>query len=186
MKKVLNIKKLLTIFFVLSYILMATYYIAPVSAHVLKTDGTIGAVLHLDPEDDPIANYPANFYLDFKDTVSKFNFKDCKCVINITKNGQNVYSQDLISPYFTYTFPEKNVYILEVIGRPLDGNSFNEFKLDYQIRVAREISNNSQKVSSNWFVSHIFLTVGLGFIVSFLIFYLVIQSKRPKPNVPKD
>lgn len=63
-------KKLILSFF----LIFAVFLILPTiaSAHVLKTDGSIGAVVHIDPDDDPIIGKSANFFLEFKDTKNKF------------------------------------------------------------------------------------------------------------------
>lgn len=39
------------------------------SAHVLQTDGSIGAVLHVDPDDNPIIGEKATFFFDLKDVT---------------------------------------------------------------------------------------------------------------------
>src|SRR5438270_44822 len=85
-----------------------------VSAHILQTDGDIGAVLHMDPEDDPIAGVQSAFFFEFKDRQNKFQPKKCNCIFEIEENGKNIYTQPLFqndanpslsSTSVFYTFP---------------------------------------------------------------------------------
>ncbi len=40
---------------------------SPAAAHILASDQVIGAVLHIDPNDNPIVNKVSGFFLEFKD-----------------------------------------------------------------------------------------------------------------------
>lgn len=82
-------------------------------AHVLITDttGTKGAVLHLTPDDDPIAGQPATIYFDVQDL--KMN-KDTAALLIIKANDG---SETKIIPTISgtlltasYTFPAQGVY----------------------------------------------------------------------------
>ncbi|MEJ0073385.1 MAG: hypothetical protein WDN27_04895 [Candidatus Saccharibacteria bacterium] len=43
------------------------------SAHVLKIDGSIGGVLHINPDDNPTTGNPTDYILSFDDDSGKFN-----------------------------------------------------------------------------------------------------------------
>src|SRR5258708_30418892 len=62
-------------------------------AHFLVIDGDIGVVLHVDPNDDPVAARPAYFFFTFKDATGKFQAKNCYCRINIVEQDKVIYSQ---------------------------------------------------------------------------------------------
>lgn len=135
------IKKVSSILFILFLTI-----VSPAYAHVLKTDGSIGAVLHVDPEDNPIAKQPSNFYFAIKDTTGKFDPANCICSVTITANDKQILLADLgttqksgdsYSSFLTFTFPEKDVYEVKVSGRPTD-NSFLPFSLVYDVRVEKE------------------------------------------------
>jgi len=142
----IKLSKAFSIFILVScYLLLVT----PVSAHILKTDGSIGAVLHIDPDDDPIINQPAYFFFEFRDLKNKFNLDSCSCTLNIEKDGQQVFSQSLnaggnktTSANLSYTFNQKGVYQVKVSGSSLD-NSFSSFTLNYDLRVSRESGNKT-------------------------------------------
>jgi hypothetical protein len=161
-------------------ILLVIYSIFPqVSfAHVLKTDESIGAVIHIDPEDDPIVGQPSNIYFEFKDRQDKFRANECDCKFIVLKNGEQVFMEPLFgndseptltSSAVTYTFPEKNIYQIQLKGSPKDGISFATFTLHYDIRVEREIekSNNETSnvekysISASWYL---YLIIGLGIL----------------------
>jgi hypothetical protein len=115
---------------------------SPAYAHVLKVDKNIGAVLHIDPDDDPIVGQESGFFFEFKDKENKFKIENCNCIFSITENGKEIYSQNLTSNNTLFTFPEKNVYEVKVNGTPIADNSFQPFSLIYDVRVAREVTNN--------------------------------------------
>jgi len=126
---------------------------ATASAHILKTDGTIGAILHIDPDDAPKPGSPATLYFSFKDTASKFQSAYCICAIEIDQNGQKVASQDLSflegtdNANVAFTFPKQAVYQVVVSGRPQPGISFQSFQLTYAVRVegpGADVSASSQ------------------------------------------
>src|SRR5947207_173429 len=90
------------------------FFSGSVSAHILQTDKNIGAVLHIDPEDDPIAGEQSGFFFEFKDIQNKFEPKNCTCTISIIRENKEIYSQPLfqdnVNPSLSnsslfYTFP---------------------------------------------------------------------------------
>src|SRR5438045_57931 len=85
--------KLFVIFFLFTFVFWLNPHI--VSAHVLKTDGNIGAVLHIDPDDDPIAGSQASFFFEFKDIQGKFQSQNCDCTFSIAEDGKEIFSQPL-------------------------------------------------------------------------------------------
>src|SRR3989344_6963815 len=64
-------------------------------AHVLETDGNIGAILHVNPNDDPAALEPASFFFEFKDKSGQFNPSRCDCRVSITEAGKTIFSTGL-------------------------------------------------------------------------------------------
>lgn len=172
-----------------------------VFAHVLKTSGSVGAVVHVSPEDDPIAGEPTDFFFEFKDKDGKFKPDNCDCKVVILKSGKEAYSAplfqsntdpNLTNASFSYTFPEKNVYTVKVIGNPLTPDAFQAFTLDYDIRVARESETNTspnqtgnlntQKSGFGYWVStHIPHLIG-GFLVSALLVFALIKQQSAAKN----
>jgi hypothetical protein len=119
--------------------LAAALFPASASAHVLKTDGSIGAVLHIDPEDNPSVGEPASFFFEFKDRQGKFLLDKCDCTVAILRDGTTVFSTKLgSSPIVSYTFPEQGEYVIEAAGMPRIEGDFQPFTLRYGLQVDKE------------------------------------------------
>ncbi|GEM_PF-1307400 len=173
------------------FLILDTQYIIPDAyAHILKTDGSIGAVLHIDPEDDPIAGQQAGFFLEFKDRLGRFKPGNCDCKAVILAKGREIYSQPLIdqssengdSATFTFTFPSKGEYQLKIDGSPreagksLGGGSFAPFELGYDIDVDREVQTGPlDRIKSVASYSHFGHYVAAAIVLVFFIFALIKQ-----------
>ena len=165
---------------ILAFLLIALFSafikVQVASAHVLKTDGNISAIMHIDPDDDPVANSVASFFFEFEDKSGKFTPKECNCVFSIAENGKQIYSQDLFqnnsspnlgSPSVFYSFPEKNVYQVKVVGNPIAPSGFQPFTLVYVVRVAKDA--NQQKPASSF--NPILVSVPI-FVAALILFFL--------------
>lgn len=166
------------------------------SAHVLKTDGTIGAVMHVTPEDDPIAGDRSDFFFEFKDTQNRFQPAMCECVVHVIENGKQIYSRALFAENtnpslqntsFSYTFPKRGVYSLQVVGKPLTPGVFPKFQLTYDIRVDRisenktESSTASESAATNFFTVHAIHLLPAGAAIVFMIL-LIRQKKKERSH----
>jgi hypothetical protein len=187
MKKIIAVLSL----FILSIYISAT----PVEAHVLASDGNIGAVLHVDPDDNPIAGQQSGFFFEFKDKQNKFTPQNCDCTFVVIENGKTIYTQPLFqsnsnpslsSASVFYTFPQRDVYEVDVIGKPLTPHAFQQFKLVWNWRVDQQASQQSTSVQSNhnFFSAHISHFIILGTIILAFFIYLIINTiKKRNPNV---
>lgn len=171
---------------ILSLILVLLIVPQVVSAHVLKTDGVIGAVMHIDPDDDPIAGSIATFYFEIKDTTGKFSPQNCNCRVDIYEGGRIIYSNSLFSansansinsPVFQYVFPQRDVYRVDLVGSPQTTGQFQTFNLKYDVRVDRVVNstNNSQP---SWLSVHLFHLIAFGVAFSLLVFAIIQQSRK--------
>ena len=162
-------------------------------AHVLQTDKNIGAVLHMDPEDDPIAGEPSSLFFEIKDKEGKFSPAACNCRFTVTENGTKIFTQSLSSDTTTpgdglsviYTFPKKDIYEIQIAGTPTKPNEFQPFSLSYTVRVERinraNITDTSNTFSLHWI--H-FLLIGGGFIL-FLILLVRQKMQENKQETSK-
>lgn len=165
----------------------------PVKAHVLKTDSSIGAVIHISPEDDPIAGEQADFFFEFKDRQGKFTPQGCDCTASIVTGGKEIYSQPLFQnsdnpsledATFSYTFPERNIYKVKVSGKPTEGNVFEPFTLEWDIRVERVVSSKKNNVSQqsgfiDWTSRHIPHLTGALVIAGFAG-YIIVKDRMKR------
>lgn len=158
--------------------------VAPVSAHLIDTDKTISAVLHVDPGDDPVIGSPASFYFDLNDRASKFNFKECVCAFVIYQNGTEIHRQTLsgdVLPVVTYTFPERSLYKVELNGTPRLAGQFDEFSLTYDFRVEREFLPSTDDARAGFWrhhALHIALAVFLVLFAGGIIVYDILKKKE--------
>lgn len=149
------------------FVFLFIFHIRAASAHVLFTDGSIGAVIHVDPDDDPYVGKEAKIHLDFKDRAAKFDFAKCACKAVILENGKEVFREDLQEPTFAYVFPKKGIYHLEIEGSPRQVGSFQPFTLTYDIRVAREAGETAPSRAHN---HNSIILYGMAGIVTFFIY----------------
>lgn len=124
-------------------------FTASAGAHVLETEGTIGAVLHIDPDDDPIAGEKSGIYFEIKDKTNRFKAQDCNCRLIIERAGQTIYDQPFTrSEGGEFTFPARDVYTVKAVGVPKSSGAFDSFQLSYDIRVQRGV-NQSDAAAGN-------------------------------------
>lgn len=154
------------------------------SAHVLQTDGSIGAVMHIDPEDDPIIGQPATFFFDFKDKQNKFQLSECSCSAEIISNGNQIFNQtltaadnsqsaDSLEQFFSYTFQQKGIYTVEVSGQPKTPGAFQSFNLKYDIRVDRTAGPGANSAAQPQTYNHTWHLIS--FVIAFPLVYLLVR-----------
>lgn len=180
------------------FLCVFAYLLIPVNvyAHVLQTNGTIGAVMHIDPNDDPTAGEQATISFIFKDTANKFTPRNCDCHVKILENGSTIYAQPLFqntqapsisSANVAYTFPQPDVYQIVITGTPVTKNAFQNFTLTFAVR-AEQPAPSSQTFSP--FIK--FLTTHFGYIVAgsiiaiLLVSKVIIQYRHHKSIFPKS
>lgn len=129
----------------------------------------------MDPDDEPIAGAETYFHIDIVDSSKRFSVENCDCVVKISKDGEELFSYihtgsaiGLYDVNFKYQAPGKGVYTLQVNGKPKSSGQFDEFKLEFNARFEKELSQTDRFILSlSKFRSEIlFLIVGLcvGFV----------------------
>ncbi len=112
------------------------------ASHVLKTDGSIGVTIHINPDDAPVADAPSAIILTFQDKAGKLDAApwECDCRIEVRKTGELIETLpiSLSSTVATvgYMFPDGGSYNLEVIGEPRAAEAFSPFKVSFTYHVA--------------------------------------------------
>jgi hypothetical protein len=177
----------------LSSIAVGTFLPTIASAHQMKYDGSIGALLHVDPNDDPYVNETTFMHVEFRDKEHYFRADQCLCTITLTEGSRSRFAASTQSPPaalersqstlgFEYVFPEKGIYTLTVHGEPQAGALFKPFTLSYDIRVANDRGSFSPSLLSTSDLSHFFIHHGhhliiysIGFSVGLL---LVLRDRK--------
>lgn len=119
------------------------FILKPVMAHETQTDGPIGAILHVDPDDSPVAREPSTLFFEFTDMEEKLKLDNCKCEIVINRNNEEIFRQKFgaaqgtkgTSGVIELTFPESDIYKVVVTGIPKEPDLFKPFSLKYSLRV---------------------------------------------------
>ncbi|MBI3627518.1 MAG: hypothetical protein HY220_02085 [Candidatus Sungbacteria bacterium] len=164
----MRIRKWVEVFSIF-YLLFAICFSA--SAHVLKSDGVIGADLHIEPDDDPYVGAPATLYLDFKDLSGKFLLDQCDCRMSISLDNSQLYEASLVSFTASYTFAKPASYLLTVSGTPKHIRAFQPFSLEYPIRVARMVPPAAASQKSKTHNHNSIILYGISAIITFFILY---------------
>lgn len=145
-----------------------------VSAHVLEFDNGIGAVLHIEPQDEPIAGQDAGFLFEFQDKNGNFDARACACRLTImdTQNDQladmalSASARNAASANFV--FPKRGTYTLRLSGSSTNQNAFSSFELSYTVRVDK--GNGDAGVGSGTGSRAIFvLAAGVIGLLAFLL-----------------
>lgn len=164
------------------------------SGHMLQSDGSIGAVLHIDPADDPAAGEAAYFFFAFKDKQNKFKPADCDCTALVLQDNKQIYSQPLFennpapsltNASFSYIFPAPNIYQVRITGQPVAPEGFQPFTLTYDIRVSRQAAASPSPPSDNqqfspWIAHHILHVIATG-IITLTVLAMIIYEKISRP-----
>lgn len=111
-------------------------------AHILRVDGNIGVLLHVDPNDAPVAGQQANFFVIIQDYSGRFDISECYCTLAIKKDGKEIASFPINSNEFyrqiEYSFPASGIYQVIVAGKPTNGD-FQPFKTTFEYYVSTSL-----------------------------------------------
>jgi hypothetical protein len=167
----------------------------PAEAHFLATDGNIGAILHVDPNDSPVAGSQASFFFEFKDKQNKFKPENCNCTFEIDENGKTIFYQllfqsnsnpNLSNASVFYTFPRIDVYEIKVVGNPEIPNAFQPFTLKWYFRVDQQANQTGSDSSFvNFFSDHVSHIIPIALIVFGFAFYIYFNGSKTKNRKEK-
>jgi hypothetical protein len=170
-------KKYLVLIIVLMAIITCPNH---VFAHVLLRDSqaNIGSVLHINPDDDPIAGKPAQLYFDIQDKSSQTRLPYAAYNLSVT-NEANVTSVIPLDAstgstlLATYTFPVQGLYRLRLYSNARYDNFLKVTMVD-SIRISRGLSNPGQVVSPHTVAS----TIALVSVIVFLVLSIIGFNNR--------
>ncbi len=151
------------------------------AAHFEKTDRTISAELHVEPNDNPIPGEQAFLYLLFGDSTHRFSLSECDCLLSISESGKQIYNQMVIyklDPHpniwgtrIPYVFPSRDTYHLTLTGKPKTLNAFQSFSVSWDFRV-EQYPKNQQPSLLPTFTKYLLISLVLGFGLQGVIFLL--------------
>ncbi|HVS79356.1 MAG TPA: hypothetical protein VHF05_00010 [Candidatus Paceibacterota bacterium] len=181
--------KLLAALVSLAAFAAAAGIIAPsASAHTTETNAGTSVLLHVDPDDDPIAAQPANIILIYQNGTSTLDLSTCQCAASVEQNGQTLLSEDFSSSIdvaiaggsaeFPFTFPAKGVYEITVEGKPKAGAAFEPFSVTFDQRVDRAAPAPAAIPWWKRFPETRSLNIAIAFIVLALAAFFVYRDAR--------
>lgn len=112
-----------------------------VFGHNLQSSGSIGAVMHVDPNDAPVVDQQAFFFFAIKDKDNKFQFENCDCTGAIVQKEKVLYLAPLTQvaknadPGFNYVFSQNGDYEVRLSGKAVDGKTFKDFEIEFPLQV---------------------------------------------------
>lgn len=183
-------RKLLLFFIAL---IASLSYPNTIEAHVLENTATVGAVLHVSPNDDPITGTQTELLFEVHDTSKIFDPLKCNCTVMIQKGEKIISATELVgynstddssTLKFIVVFPETDVYFVSLIATPYDKRDFTPFKLDYDIRVARqEASPDPQEIEIKNTVLKAVAVFAV--LLGVLLAFIAVKKYRLKDNNKK-
>jgi hypothetical protein len=156
----------------------------PASAHMWLTDGNIAVVMHVNPNDAPLAGQPAELLFGITDETGNFIPSTCKCEVAISGNGGREVLNAPLNPWtggpsiFNYqlpfTFPDPAVYQIVVTGSPGASSTFQNFQVTYYERVAENPNDPSVNTSPTFDI----VVAGSALLVVAAIYFSYREAKR--------
>ena len=142
------IKKIAATMFLIGLIVFSVTVKA--NAHVFFTDdtGSSGVILHVLPDDDPIAGQPTNLFFDIQDKNLNTEKYDYTLVVTDEKNIQTQAITDAVGPNsiaVTYIFPSQGIFSLKLAALPSNApsnSSQDPVTFSYSQRVTRGASGS--------------------------------------------
>jgi hypothetical protein len=140
-------------------------------AHVLKTDNGVSAVLHIDPDDNPIAGVPTTLSLTYGTDKGSFQLGDCSCGVRVIENNKGVATTHVQPAYFgsaaegnaIVTFPDIGIYNVIVSGSAAD-HSIPTFSMNYLVRVASSATSTTNKSNSQIVIISLASLIAVGIV----------------------
>lgn len=141
-------------------VLLAAVSSQPAHAHTLIADDskTKGAILHLTPDDDPIAGQPSTLFFDVQNTATD---TDAVVTLTVKKDGEQAEVQAKLDgslATFDYTFPSQGVYSL-VFSVPSSDRTYT-FTVDW--RVSRGVVASALDTPRHTWAEMALLASGVG------------------------
>ncbi len=125
----------------------------------MDTKGEVGAILHVMPDDDPIAGEPSDMYFDRQGVVG-----DASAEVKLTvRNSRDVITAvavkttDSLSTA-TYTFPEQGVYTLKFVI----SNEAGKYVFEQSQRVTRGVVSSSFDAPQYYWAEVLLVTGAIG------------------------
>ncbi len=148
------------------------------SAHVVENGKQVSAILHIQPDDDPVAGKDTRLQFTFASSANIFAVRNCDCSVILVQDQQEVAHVTLMGTdtvgIAQVTFPLMGAYEVILHGNSRD-TSFQPFTLTYTTRVDRSLAQPTSN-SGNGLEAILFGSLAIA--VLWLVAYTRIQSGK--------
>lgn len=126
--------------------------VSPVQAHKIQVDQGVGAMMHIEPKDQPRAGQPSLVWFALtRPGGTLIPLDSCDCQLRVypqpSQEGDRPLDRPELQPIAaeiytnipsaTITFPQVGAYTLVLTGEPLTPGNFQPFTLSFDVTVAR-------------------------------------------------
>ncbi|MBX4188102.1 MAG: hypothetical protein KW793_03130 [Candidatus Doudnabacteria bacterium] len=174
-------------------LLISALLLVPVvsGAHEIKHTGTFDILLHMEPQDSPVARETGQLYFSITDSKEKFGFKDCDCSV-VIKDSDN---KELLNRKLTeedeapdwgvnvsrvsFVFPKLGIYKVTIEGKSKT-NLFSNFSLDYDVRIDRESESQpaTDPLPESTSLRNYYIIGGTVIVFGIIIYELFSRSRK--------
>ncbi|MFO0702930.1 MAG: hypothetical protein U0514_03685 [Candidatus Andersenbacteria bacterium] len=116
----------------------------PSSAHELEEAGSVGAVLHINPNDSPVVGTASTLSFVFTNHDDDFTLEDCTCTVQVLRGdtllaelpiaASEKVEHGVYNLTYSYDFPAAGAYVLTLNGaRATPNATFEVFSLAYDV-----------------------------------------------------
>jgi len=142
-------------------------WIQNVQAHVLERDGSVSAVLHMPPDDAPVAGEATIINLAFSSSDRSFTVVNYQIALDVLREGRTVQSvtmerldQSDTDTTATVNLPQAGAYTLSVKGTPKTGGT--GFRMSYDVRAGDRSGTDAAGQSATGKAGFDFWAISLG------------------------
>ncbi len=122
-----------------------------VYAHELQSEGSVHVIMHINPDDNPIAGKQSTLVFYVFDDQENFSGTHCACNVGVTMDGTKLLSKPINIGdkgfnhvgELPFSFPMLGDYQINFSGKPIDGSSFQTFNLNYPLAVSQAGRTNN-------------------------------------------
>lgn len=108
-------------------------------AHELQSEGSVHVIMHVAPNDNPIAGKQSTLVFYVFDDQENFSGTHCDCNVKVTMDGTNLLNKPINIGdkgfnhvgELPFSFSMLGDYQINLSGKPIDGSSFQAFNLTF-------------------------------------------------------
>ncbi|AFZ67997.1 hypothetical protein [Deinococcus peraridilitoris] len=113
-------------------------------AHEIVRDGNVGALLHIEPDDDPVVGKVSATWFETRARGGRpITLTNCNCTVSVYAGSVQPHKKPVLTPKLKseknrlgvdLVFPAEGAYTLVLSGMPKNGATFNAFRLEWVVR----------------------------------------------------